>query len=633
MIQTDESAEAVARAATCSLQDAWRQVCNSVWKQFIGEVACAGHGTEEIWHRQTRNFWEVLWTAGTDDPADGTDPAVGGGLLARRKHWRICYPPGEPGDKCTVMHDWQEISGFIRAKGKDQRKRQDEFWDRIRNRVERLNLREDERLCAVAFVKRLFPLVPDALGWKVDATRWPSTLHLGALPWIKQAEAKVPQEAERYAEEVQKEVPEAVLKRSPMADIGSKASTFARLDANWLHLNCVRDERLCPLPTADIKSPESSEHPEDPESPERRKHLVQRLEEVYKATDNSGRPLGPSSFYALLKADGDRLGKLGKEIGQKRVGKALTGFTRGVPEIVKKHDGVTVYAGGDDVLALLPVPGALSCAEALSDRYRSAFEEDAGADATLSAAIVFAHIRLPLRSVLSEAGRLLDDVAKDDNGRDSLAVGVLKPGGRHSQWVTTWKRHHPQRDTSAVQSLSRLVDKLSENADDPGFSSSLVYRIRETLSLLCNPSQWEPGIYAEPLKGLDVEAFLRAEILHSLTVRSTDRTEERIAEELTAEERTTKEQVAEKDRIAGERAAEWAELVVGILPRARADESATSTEVGFDGLLSARFLADPEVVMRYADPDGEKAERMRGEEAEMNQGEKAERMRGEEAGR
>ena len=559
VIETNESADVVARAATCSLKEAWRQVCDAIWRRFMKEIASDGHNTEEIWKRQTQNFWEVLWTAGTG-PDDGS-------LLARRKHWRSYYPLEEPGDKCTVMHDLQELSGFVRARGRGQRKRQDEFWEQIRNDpcVGLLNLREDERLCAIAFVKRLFPLVTEALGWKVDATQWPSTVYLGAWPWMKQAYTTASQEAERYAkevEEVAKEVPGTVLSRPPIGDIGSKADILARLDANWFHLNFVRDDRRCLLPT------------EDTENPERREHLVRLLKEVYEATDSSGRPLGkPSSFYALLKADGDRLGKLVREIGPKPVGKALARFTREVPEVVRQHDGVTVYAGGDDVLALLPVPRALLCAETLSDRYRSTFDGDTGAIPTLSAAVVFAHIRLPLRSVLSEAGRLLDDVAKDDNGRDSLAVGALKPGGMHCQWVTTWKRHRSERDSSAVQSLNRLVDKLSKNGDDPGFSSSLVYRIRETLSLLCGQHQWEPGIHADPPEDLDVRAFLRAEILRSLTLCSTDGTEGRTVEE---------------------QAVEWAELVEGILSRARADENTTSTTVGLDALLLAHFLADPD---------------------------------------
>ena len=40
--------------------------------------------------------------------------------------------------------------------------------------------------------------------------------------------------------------------------------------------------------------------------------------------------------------------------------------------------------------------------------------------------------------MLGEARRLLDEIAKDRNGRDSLAAAVVKPGGPYCDWATTW---------------------------------------------------------------------------------------------------------------------------------------------------------------------------------------------------
>ncbi len=536
VIETNEPADAVARAALHAVEDAWQGVCNAVWRRVVEKPAAAGHGSVTIWKRQIRSFWEVVWTAGVDPD--------GGGLLARRKHWRSHRPPDEPGDKCTVMHGLQELSGFVRAESTTSRERQDGFWDRVREHrlVGSLNLRENERLCAIALVKRLFPVVPEALEWTVDASRWPSTVSIGASPWLKRAKAIAPAEVKRYADAVAE-----AAKRTGAAQPSHTA------DANWLHVDFVRDERRCPLAPGTAG--------------EVREDLVRLLNTVYRATGDSGCPLGrPSSFYALLKADGDRLGELVREIGSDPVGKALTAFTSEVPEIVARHDGVTVYAGGDDVLAMLPVPGALSCAEALANRYRSAFK--AGVGATLSAAVLFTHVRSPLRAALLEAGRLLDDVAKDGNGRDSLAAGVLKPGGLHCLWVTAWTRSDGGRDAKAVESLGQLVRRFAGTDGDAGLSSSLVYRMRKTLSLLCDQPRWEPGAWADPPGDLDIGAFLHAEIRRSLTLLSANGAEER--------------------------ASEWAELVRGVLSRARSDEGGTGTAVGIDGLLLARFLAAPD---------------------------------------
>ena len=206
------------------------------------------------------------------------------------------------------------------------------------------------------------------------------------------------------------------------------AGDFPKLDANYFHREFVRSGQRCPL--------------SDGAASDARAGLDRLLKTIYDARDGTGRRLGPlSSFYALLLADGDRLGKLAGELGGDAVGKALAAFTREAPEIVREHSGVTFYVGGDDALAMLPAPEALSCAASLADSYRSAFQERSGA--TLSAAVAFAHVRLPLGAALVEAHRLLDDITKEANGRDSLAVGVLKPGGLNCQWVTTWTRKRP----------------------------------------------------------------------------------------------------------------------------------------------------------------------------------------------
>ena len=284
----------------------------------------------------------------------------------------------------------------------------------------------------------------------------------------------------------------------------------------------------------------------------------------------------------MLLADGDRLGKLLGELGGQSVGQALATFTQGVPEIVREHDGETIYAGGDDVLAMLPVPDALSCAGSLWDSYVSAFSEAfagsetyASPSATLSAALVFAHVRLPLGAVIGEAHRLLDEVAKDGNGRNSLAVGVLKPGGPNCQWTTTWTRPQPNGNaSSAVELLDDLKALLGADATQPGLSSALVYRVQETLIKLCGWESWRPGAWGVVPDSLDVLAFLRAEIGHSLAVRTNE----------------------DMETHAGDLAA----LVWNMLKRSRAptdDENAETdednAEVGVDALLLARFLADP----------------------------------------
>ena len=552
-VETDGNARDVAGVAAKALETAWGRVCDAVWKSFVEYAAGAGNGTEAIWKRQTGAgaFWEVSWTAGPAGAASG--------LLARRKHWRSHRPPDEHGDKCVVMHDLQELSGYVRARGGGDRRKQDGFWGRVCERLGPLDLRDNERLCAIALTKRLFPKVArDALDWDIETSHWPSTVYIGALPWIRRAMAAESGQVRRYADAVRACANDVLAERRPsFSGLGEPAAgDFPKLDANYFHREFVRSGQRCPL--------------SDGAASDARADLDRLLKTIYDARDETGRRLGsPSSFYALLLADGDRLGKLADELGGDAVGKALAAFTREVPEIVRKHSGVTVYAGGDDALAMLPAPAALSCAASLADSYRSAFRERSGA--TLSAAVAFAHVRLPLGAALVEAHRLLDDIAKEANGRDSLAVGVLKPGGLNCQWVTTWTRRRPDGgSSSAVELLDRLAARLGAGATEPGLSSALIYRIREMLAALCGWDAWRPGAWGRMPEGLDVRAFLRAEICHSLAARMESGAEVR--------------------------ADELAEPVWSALGRAGAPSDggeAGADEAGVDALLLARFLADP----------------------------------------
>ena len=79
------------------------------------------------------------------------------------------------------------------------------------------------------------------------------------------------------------------------------------------------------------------------------------LRGIYNSTDEDGEPLGsPPTFCALLFADGDRLGKFVSELWSYNASQALSKFIGEVPKIVKKFDGVTIYAAADGVLAMLP---------------------------------------------------------------------------------------------------------------------------------------------------------------------------------------------------------------------------------------------------------------------------------------
>lgn len=139
--------------------------------------------------------------------------------------------------------------------------------------------------------------------------------------------------------------------------------------------------------------------------------------------EDPDRPL----YLAVLHMDGDKMGELlGKQKSKedhRRLSRNLAEFGEvQVPKIVENHDlgdkgrSVLIYAGGDDVLALLPLQTVLACA----DEIRKAFAERI-TDGTMSAGIAITSALMPLDIGLDEARRA-EKRAKEGYGRNAVVV-------------------------------------------------------------------------------------------------------------------------------------------------------------------------------------------------------------------
>lgn len=149
-----------------------------------------------------------------------------------------------------------------------------------------------------------------------------------------------------------------------------------------------------------------------------------------------------------------------------------------VPQVIEKHEGELIYAGGDDVLALLPVRTVLKAAQELAQAYQWSFVGLApdpehrggpkagplahvtdkpgrlvihmGPKATISAGIAIVHHKSPFKWALKEAHYLLKDIGKKKCGRAAFAVGLYKRGGGPALFGAKWS--------------SGLLDTLNEVA-------------------------------------------------------------------------------------------------------------------------------------------------------------------------
>jgi CRISPR-associated protein Cmr2 len=499
--------ESVAKAAEAAFWEEWRRICKAVRERLLpDDVMGLGAGVDAIWRRQTERFWEFVWTIAQTQDDDGP--------FARRKLWRTHIPPAEPGDKCMVMSDLQELSGRVRAQGAEAREAQDKFWKAVREKAGGLVLRPDERLSAVALVKRFFPDVTEQLfKGQLDVARWPSTLDVAAFPWVQKAAAEQPDLAAEYARLVRRHAGSDAFRAPYPAPLklnwaSAALDGFDCLSANYFYLEWLESDG----------GGGGGEYGES--SREGRLSREKIAAHLHFLCEKVGRP---SPFYALVLADGDRMGELLRTEGEQKVSEALGRFARRIPDIALKRSAVVVYAGGDDVLAMAPAVSALRFADDLAEAYREAHEMRERA--TLSASVLFVDGRVPLSTALQTARTLLLDVAKELNGRDSLAVGLLKRGGMTALWRTTWVRScaNGARAVEAIEELSELLQGIGTER----LSSSLLYRIRGTLGLLCGWPSWRPGEAGRLGAAVELSVFLRADVAASLErIRRDGKTEE-----------------------------------------------------------------------------------------------------------
>ena len=156
--------------------------------------------------------------------------------------------------------------------------------------------------------------------------------------------------------------------------------------------------------------------------------------------------------------------------------------------IVQAHDGRLIYAGGDDVLAMLPADTALECAQTLREAFQGRGVKEAGINSTapgylsvssdqsgypisfvvpgpaaeVSVGIAIAHFKSPLQDVV-RAAQQAEKRAKGTLGRAAVAVTLLKRSGEISEWGAQWK----SGGLDLYQAIAKALDDKSLSAKFP----------------------------------------------------------------------------------------------------------------------------------------------------------------------
>ncbi|MFB3764602.1 MAG: type III-B CRISPR-associated protein Cas10/Cmr2 [Methanotrichaceae archaeon] len=433
----------------------WMRYANGA-KSLAGEFI-----REDIWEKQVNDIIEFYsaWV-----PLNGDDPEIYQEahkklmrLLGGRKSIRNFDLPYEDPDKYFGIP-----KSSLDGARESVLKKDDEI---PRELAIKMRLQNGEQLCAIGLTKRL--------GWRKDESKieqppieleaFPSVVRVALDPWIRGVK-----KSDVGADELLNRIKGICKKNQTIAQGAGRLYNGNRrypdfpFDGQILYLpriaGMINDGKNSSSPKENIhhkwRGWEVNISKEDIEDLKLIKGFVERLQKKGE-TEKGEKCFGlgePQRYYAILIADGDRMGKL---IAARKTSKEhhdfsakLAKFAKIARNVVEKNHGCMVYSGGDDVLAFLPLDYCLQVARKLHDIFGNllkSYLDEEGNCATLSVGIAIGHSMEPLEDILSfgkEAEKAAKKGSKSSNlndERNGLAVHIHPRSGAPIKVGEQWK--------------------------------------------------------------------------------------------------------------------------------------------------------------------------------------------------
>jgi len=341
----------------------------------------------------------------------------------------------------------------------------------------RLGLRPGEYLAGPDLLKR----------WWKAGHGFLSTTHMAALP---------------FWEGVRRAGLEAVLKEA-LEELGGLVGEEARAEVRH---PVLRDTPFGEWDVRLLYESRLEEFPSLAEDPGLLEKARDRLRALWRRLFPKVR-VPPGAYYALLHADGDRMGEtldgLPSPEAHRRFSNALAlGFAAQVKDIVEAHGGGLVYSGGDDVLALLPLHTALMAARALADRFREAMAPFGreGRAPSLSVGLAVVHHLEPLQDALDLARRAEKWAKEGEPKRNALCVAYSPRSGAERLVRGRWDENPP-----LTRRLLRYADLLRAGEVPSRAAYELLALVREAGEALSGEA-----LVAEALRILGRKEMKRA---------------------------------------------------------------------------------------------------------------------------
>ena len=188
-------------------------------------------------------------------------------------------------------------------------------------------------------------------------------------------------------------------------------------------------------------------------------------------------------YYALLRSDGDNMGQI---IASLNTDSEITSFSKTCLEYCSEvasaaggYGGVTIYSGGDDLLALLPcenngrtVFDFVAEANAIFKRHFSKYNKPT----SLSFGIAIAYNSFPLYEALEQSADLLFGTAKAVKNciavnlqkHSGQSAGLLIPNSALESWQNLSRHVAKEKDETLLSAMHKLAlfETVFNGADD-----------------------------------------------------------------------------------------------------------------------------------------------------------------------
>lgn len=245
--------------------------------------------------------------------------------------------------------------------------------------------------------------------------------------------------------------------------------------------------------------------------------------------DTSGDSGGGDKYIAAIAFDGDSIGKWvgGDDLPDRTdqtdlsdhhrtFSAALSNFAlkrvRAIVEPQGEWLGQLIYAGGDDVVCLVPADAALEVVAKLRAAFRNAtstIKDKHGHSPDASAGIAIGHIHAPLQDLIREAQKA-EKRAKNTVGRPAFSVTLMKRSGEISHWGSQWE-----------SGGLALYQAIHEGLAVGKLSAKFPHRVCQLLEpyLIQRPDPTDPSDRSD-LPGLDAANLVTREFAFAISRQS-----------------------------------------------------------------------------------------------------------------